>query len=226
MILLVDVTRFHGSTRSPQFVLDRVSLRIERGERIGILAAPGAGKSTLARIITGQETPDEGHVIGSSKISWPMGLSSAFHPALSAAENISLIASLWNLNPLSTVARVEDFARIGDAFHKPMATISPGLRSNVATALSLSTDFDFYLADDMNVSADKKFREKAEAALTDRLESSGLIMLSRHARQLKLFATKFFVLADATLIECSSADEADDVLTEITNQEDHAHEVA
>ena len=43
-------------------VLDRVSLSIDEGERVGLVGANGSGKSTLARILAGLEAPDTGTV--------------------------------------------------------------------------------------------------------------------------------------------------------------------
>ena len=38
------------------------SLRIQRGDRIGVVGANGAGKTTLLRLLTGELAPDEGKV--------------------------------------------------------------------------------------------------------------------------------------------------------------------
>ena len=45
-----------------QQVLDDVSLRINRGERVGIVGPNGAGKSTIFSLLTNELTPDHGDV--------------------------------------------------------------------------------------------------------------------------------------------------------------------
>ncbi|GJQ58909.1 MAG: ATP-binding cassette domain-containing protein [Candidatus Scalindua sp. AMX11] len=44
-------------------ILDRVSLQIERGERVCLLGRNGAGKSTLLKLINGEIEPDSGDVV-------------------------------------------------------------------------------------------------------------------------------------------------------------------
>ncbi len=226
MISLINVTRYHGPPSDPRFVLNDVSLRVEPMDRIGILAPSGSGKSTLARIISGHERPDAGHVIRGGHLSWPMGFSAALHPALKVADNIATVATLRNMDPYELVTKVEDFAQIGASFFRPLSELAPGERSQVALALSLSVVFDIYLADDMNVSANPAFREKCDAALMDRLASAGLIMMSRHPRMLKAFATRFFVLAHAGLIECETAAQAEDILNLLIHEDVPPHAIA
>jgi ATP-binding cassette subfamily F protein uup len=43
-------------------VIKNFSLRIQRGDRIGVVGANGAGKSTLLKLLTGELAPDEGQV--------------------------------------------------------------------------------------------------------------------------------------------------------------------
>lgn len=47
-------------------IFDDISLGIQEGEKIGIIGINGTGKSTLLKIVAGQEEPDEGQ-IGPSK---------------------------------------------------------------------------------------------------------------------------------------------------------------
>src|SRR5262249_21526327 len=45
-----------------QQLLDKFSLRVMRGDRLGVIGNNGAGKSTLLRILLGELTPDSGTV--------------------------------------------------------------------------------------------------------------------------------------------------------------------
>lgn len=44
-------------------VLDHVDLTVESGERVGIMAPSGFGKTTLCKILAGYEKPEEGEVL-------------------------------------------------------------------------------------------------------------------------------------------------------------------
>ncbi|RYY45146.1 MAG: ATP-binding cassette domain-containing protein [Sphingomonadales bacterium] len=43
-------------------IIKDLTLRVTRGDRIGIVGANGAGKTTLLRLLTGELEPDEGHI--------------------------------------------------------------------------------------------------------------------------------------------------------------------
>lgn len=59
LLILNDIQKEYRNQR----VLDGVSLRVERGERVALIGSNGAGKTTLLRIIAGLETCDGGSVI-------------------------------------------------------------------------------------------------------------------------------------------------------------------
>lgn len=51
----------YGRNREP--VLDRFNLTVESGERVGIVAPSGRGKSTLCKLLAGYLAPDRGQVL-------------------------------------------------------------------------------------------------------------------------------------------------------------------
>ncbi|MGI5422887.1 ribosomal protection-like ABC-F family protein [Actinomadura luteofluorescens] len=58
-LALDQITKRYG-TRT---VLDRVSLSVKPGERLGVIGDNGSGKSTLLRLMAGAERPDNGEVV-------------------------------------------------------------------------------------------------------------------------------------------------------------------
>ncbi len=50
-------------------LLDRVSMSIERGERIGLIGRNGAGKSSLLALVAGSRQPDDGTLVRASGVS-------------------------------------------------------------------------------------------------------------------------------------------------------------
>ena len=49
-------------------MLDRVSLAVSPGDRIGIVGPNGIGKSTLLRVLAGLEQPDAGRIVSSGVV--------------------------------------------------------------------------------------------------------------------------------------------------------------
>src|SRR5690606_17635330 len=62
VIVAENVTKRYGAKETGRTVIRGFSLRIQRGDRIGVVGANGAGKTTLLKLLTGELEPDEGTV--------------------------------------------------------------------------------------------------------------------------------------------------------------------
>ena len=49
-------------------ILEDINLKVEQGEKIGLIGANGAGKSTLLKIITGEMSYDSGTIISAKDL--------------------------------------------------------------------------------------------------------------------------------------------------------------
>lgn len=59
MLAVEGLSKSYG----PQVLFEKISFRLNRGERVGVVGKNGHGKSTLFRLIAGLEEPDEGRII-------------------------------------------------------------------------------------------------------------------------------------------------------------------
>ncbi|MEH6756237.1 MAG: ATP-binding cassette domain-containing protein [Parasphingorhabdus sp.] len=58
-----NISKIFGEGETQRTIIRDFSLRIQRGDRIGIVGANGAGKTTLLKMLTGELAPDTGSVI-------------------------------------------------------------------------------------------------------------------------------------------------------------------
>ena len=74
-----------------------ISLKIKRGETVGIVGKNGSGKSTLLQMICGTVNPTSGEISSRGKIAALLELGSGFNPEFTGRENVYLNGMLLGL---------------------------------------------------------------------------------------------------------------------------------
>lgn len=189
-------------------VLDKISLKIERGQSIGIMGRNGSGKSTLIKIIGGALPPTSGTIRRDMTVSWPLGFVGGFQYSLSGADNIRFIARLYGVKADELTAYVEDFAEIGNYIRMPVRTYSSGMCARLTFGISLALEFDCYLIDEATAVGDLRFQEKCERALAERREKGSLVMVSHDAETLRDYCDRGGIIMDGRLTMYDDVDEA------------------
>mgnify|MGYP001623826771 FL=1 len=120
------------------------SLGIQQGDKIGIIGINGTGKSTLLRIIAGEEEPDRGEVIRQN------GLKILYLPQNPEFPREGTLASYVLKGDPQTDWQVESYLNILGItdLEAPFATLSGGQKRKAALARALSQDFDVLLLDE------------------------------------------------------------------------------
>ena len=70
--------------------LDKISLKLTKGDRIGLVGHNGAGKTTLLRVLAGVYPPSSGKIICEGRIASLLDISLGFDLEASGYENIFL----------------------------------------------------------------------------------------------------------------------------------------
>ena len=180
-------------------VLSEVSFTLPADRNIAVVGRNGAGKTTLMRLIAGTLTPDSGRIHRHARVSWPMGFSGAFHPALTGAQNTRFVARIYGRDSGALEAFVQDFAELGASYRLPVGTYSSGMKARLAFALSIGVDFDLYLVDEVIGVGDTAFRRKCARAFRQRMDRARVLMISHNPATLREFCDSGLLVEDEAL---------------------------
>lgn len=212
MIEFRNVSKSFWTGQQRKVILDQASFRVEVGKSIGILAPNGTGKTTLINMMCGLEKPDEGEIIRSSKISFPLGFMGGLNNKHTATENSRYIARLYGLDPDYVEAFCRYICGLEEYFEMPVATYSTGMKARFMLALLLALEFDIYLIDEgMPHSTDAEFNRKAGSVLRERLKNSTVVIVSHQTDVLEAFCDTAAVLRDGKLLFFNTLEEAKQV---------------
>ena len=139
-----DLTKRFGSRTA----VDRLSLRVERGDIYGFLGPNGAGKSTTLRMLLGLVRPTSGVV----RFPLPAGTweylrarsrvgaiieTPAFYENISGRRNLQLLASLSGGVKKKRVEEVLEIVELSDRARDPVKVYSYGMRQRLGIAQAL-----------------------------------------------------------------------------------------
>ena len=123
---------FSSSGKKEKFwALRDINLRIEPGERVGIIGRNGAGKSTLLKIISRITPPTTGEAFIRGRVSSLLEVGTGFHPELTGRENIYLNGSILGLKKAEITRQLEeiiDFSGVEKFIDRPLKHYSSGMQ--------------------------------------------------------------------------------------------------
>jgi len=166
----------HG--KDERVVLKNINLRVEKGERWGILGRNGAGKSTMIRLISGAEFPHSGKIIRNMSISWPLAFGGTFQGSLTGRDNVKLICRIYNLDFESCIEFVNEFSELGSYLREPVKNYSSGMAARLAFAISMSVEFDCFLIDEAMAVGDHRFLHKCHQELFVKRADRAMIIVA------------------------------------------------
>ena len=210
MIELIDICKTYPihNGRSQKLVLDRVNLRVNPGEKWGILGRNGAGKSTLIRIISGSDKPHSGRISKTMTVSWPLAFGDAFQGSLTGRDNAKLISRVYGVDFHQTLEMVEDFAELGADLNEPVKNYSSGMKSRLAFAISMAIEFDCFLIDEGMSVGDHRFTEKCNVELFQKRGDRAMIIVAHQADLIRKHCDHAALLNNGTLAVMPCVDEA------------------
>jgi len=164
--------------------LDHINLKINRGERVGLVGHNGCGKTTTLSIIGGVYKRYTGEVKVRGRVSMMLALGAGFCPELSGRENIVLNGVLQGKTRAEMNALMDDiidFADIGPFIDAPVFTYSSGMQARLGFGVATAIDPEILLVDEVMAVGDADFAGKCETRISKLLAGGTTLVLVSHS---------------------------------------------
>ena len=177
-------------------LFDHVDLEVVGGERIALLGDNGTGKSTLLKILLGEEPPDGGKIrFGPTvKIGYLPQIVHFDHPER------NLVDTLIYAQDCSTQTarnRLAAFNFRGEDVFKPVSALSGGEQSRLRLCMLMDEKINLLILDEPTNHLDIASREWVEAAIE---EFEGVLLFVSHDRYfIEKFAERIWLLEDGKI---------------------------
>jgi lipopolysaccharide transport system ATP-binding protein len=116
-------------------------------------------------------------------------ISLGIDPEATGRENIYLRGGLLGMTRSEIAAQIDDiieFSELGDFVDMPLRTYSTGMHLRLAFAVSTVVRPEILLMDEWLSVGDEGFKHKAEARVTELVQSTNILVIASHSRELVL----------------------------------------
>ncbi|MEO0618499.1 MAG: ATP-binding cassette domain-containing protein [Pseudomonadota bacterium] len=165
-------------------IVDNLSLRVQRGDRLGLVGPNGAGKTTLINLLTGALTPDSGSVTLGTNIDMvtldqrreSLDPDTTLGDALTDGRGDTVMVGDTSRH---VVAYMKDFLFQPEQRRTPLRVLSGGERGRLMLARALARPSNVLVLDEPTNDLDLQTLDLLQELLTD---YAGTVLLVSHDR--------------------------------------------
>ncbi len=187
------------------WALKDISLKIEEGEKLGIIGKNGAGKTTLLKILSRITEPTKGKAIVKGRVASLLEVGTGFHPELTGRENIFLNGAIMGMAKSEIKLKFDEiveFAEVEKFLDTPVKRYSSGMYVRLAFAVAAHLDPEILIVDEVLAVGDIQFQKKCLGKMDD-VASSGktILLVSHNMASVLSLSTKCILLSEGKLVK-------------------------
>lgn len=197
----VDQTRIGDAF----YALDGINLEIKQGEKIGIIGANGAGKSTMLKILSRVTAPTEGRIGINGRIASMLEVGTGFHPELTGRENIYMNGAILGMTRKEIDAKIEDiidFSECRQFIDTPVKRYSSGMYVKLGFAVASHLESEIMIIDEVLAVGDIRFQEKCLGTMGNYSpkENKTILYVSHNMSTIRKLCNRCIVLQHGRII--------------------------
>jgi lipopolysaccharide transport system ATP-binding protein len=164
--------------------LSNISVKLEEGDRLGLIGHNGSGKTSLLKVLAGVYEPTAGLIDVRGKVSSMISMSIGLDAEASGLQNIKNLAMMQMMPDRELKRRlpeIVEFSELGAFIHMPFKTYSAGMMARLTFSVATQMDADILIMDEWLSAGDAAFQEKAKGRLVGLVDKAKIVVLATHA---------------------------------------------
>jgi len=199
-------------------VLDDISFKVYKGDKLGILGFNGAGKSTLLKIMAGIYEPTSGKIEINGKVAPLLELSAGFDKNYTGKNNIYLNGAFLSMDKDfldEKFDEIVEFSELGEYINYPVKNYSSGMRAKLGFSIATLVEPDILIVDEILSVGDIKFRKKSSQKINELMAEGVTVLLVSHSiSQMRKICDKCIWIDNGKIVMEGEANEVCDAYVE------------
>ena len=195
----INDLKIANNNQNKIWALKDISLKVKRGEILGVIGRNGAGKSTLLKILSRITAPTRGNVKIKGRVASLLEVGTGFHPELTGKENVFLNGAILGMTKLEiddNLDRIIEFSGIRKYINTPVKRYSSGMKVRLAFSVAAYLKADILLVDEVLAVGDLEFQKKCINYLETEGTDNRTVLFVSHRLQHIEELTKRTILFD------------------------------
>ena len=179
--------------------LDSLNIEVDRGERVGIIGANGAGKSTFLKLLSRVTSPTDGEIMFRGRIASMLEVGTGFHAELTGRENIYLNGAILGMNKDEITEKIDkiiEFSECERFIDTPVKRYSSGMFVKLAFAVAAHLDAEILIMDEVLAVGDMQFQKKCISKMRELAlnENRTILYVSHNMNTIRELCNRCIVL--------------------------------
>lgn len=193
--------------------LDDINIEINRGERVGIIGANGAGKSTFLKLLSRVTSPTYGEFSFRGRIASMLEVGTGFNGELTGRENIYLNGAILGMSKAEIDIKIDSIIKFSECerfIDTPVKRYSSGMFVKLAFAVAAHLDSEIMIMDEILAVGDMQFQNKClnkmrELALN---ENRTILYVSHNMNTIRELCNRCIVFSQGKVVFDGDVEEA------------------
>jgi lipopolysaccharide transport system ATP-binding protein len=195
-------------------VLDDITFKVYKGDKLGILGFNGAGKSTLLKILAGIYEPTSGTIEIKGKVAPLLELGAGFDKNYTGRNNIYLNGAFLSMEKDfldEKYDEIVEFSELGEYINYPVKNYSSGMRAKLGFSIATLVEPDILIVDEILSVGDIKFRKKSSQKINEMMAEGVTVLLVSHSiNQIREICDKCIWIDNGKMVMYGEANEVCD----------------